>query len=89
MNKEFIKRLLESPSITEQDLNTFIQEYTLEKKKRDITGQELLAISQMIKGRFFDLRFALLEAAKDLDLNVITAIDKNGVIVKTHVYESF
>ncbi len=89
MTKEFIKRLLTSTSISEKDLNEFIAQYTFDKLKRDISGEELLAISHLVKTGVFDLRFALLEAARDLDLNVMTAVNKNGVIIHTHVYESF
>lgn len=88
MKKTFIKRLLESSNVSDTDLKTFVQEYTFEKKNQNITGQELLGIVQLIKLGYFDLRFALLEAARSLDLNVITAFDKNGNILKTHVYES-
>lgn len=89
MTKEFIKRLLESPNISEQDLNEFIDEHTFNKLNRRISGEELSGISQLIKVGMFNLRFALLEAADTLGLNVITAFDKNGLIVKTKVYESF
>lgn len=89
MTKEFIKRLLESPNISEQDLNEFIDEHTFNKLNRRISGEELSGISQLIKAGMFNLRFALLEAADTLGLNVITAFDKNGLIVKTKVYESF
>ena len=89
MTKEFIKRLLESPTISDTDLNTFISEYTLEKLNRNITGEELMAIAMLIKTGHFNLRFALLEAAKSLDLNVLTIADQMGTIIRTHVYESF
>ena len=89
MTKEFIKRLLESQTITDIDLNTFISEYTINKLGTDITGEQVLGIATLIKTGYFDLRFALLEAAKSLDLNVLTITDRNGVILRTHVYESF
>lgn len=89
MKKEFIKHLLESPIISDTELNTFITEYTLKKLGENITGEQLLAIHQFIKIGYFNLRYALLEAARDLDLNVLTITDRNGVIIRTHVYESF
>ena len=89
MTKAFIKRLLESTNISENDLNKFITEYTFSKLDKHISAEELSGISQLIKLNLFNLRYALLEAARSLDLNVITAINKNGIIVKTHVYESF
>jgi hypothetical protein len=89
MTKEFVKRILESNNITDKDLNEFIDDYTYTKLNRRISGEELAGILQLIRMGVFNLRFALLEAATMLELNVITAFDKNGVIVKTHVYESF
>jgi hypothetical protein len=89
MTKEFIKRILESPNILEKDLNEFIDEYTFDKLNKRISGVELSGIIQLIRAGIFNLRFALLEAARSLDLNVITAFDHNGVILKTHIYESF
>jgi len=88
MKKEFIKRILESPNISEKDLNEFIDEYTFIKLNRRISGEELSGISQLIKAGVFNLRFALLEAARSLDLYVITAFNSDGVILKTHVYEA-
>jgi len=88
MTKEFIKRLLESNSISEKDLAEFIDDYTYSKLNRRISGEELSGIIQLVKMNLFDLRFAFFEAARDLNLNVITATNKDGVILKTHVYES-
>lgn len=89
MNKELIQRLLASNHVTSQDLNEFISQYTYNKLNRHITGEELQGISQLIQMGMFNLRYAVIEAAKDLNLNVMSAFDKNGNILKTYVYEDF
>lgn len=89
MKKELIQRLLASNTVTSEDLNEFISQYTFNKLNRHITGEELQSISQLIQMGVFNLRYAAIEAAKDLGLNIISAFDKNGVIIYTHIYESF
>lgn len=88
MKKSLVKRLLEKPNISEKDLHTFISEYTLQQLGENITAEQLLGISQLIKSGYFNLRYALLQAARSLGLNVIIAYDNNGELLKTHVYES-
>lgn len=89
MNKELVIKLLKSTQVDLNDLNEFVTEYTHEKLNRDITAVELAGIVQAIQMRAFDLRYALMEAARILDLNVINVPDKNGNHLYTHVYESF
>lgn len=89
MNKELIQRLLSSTQINLKDLNEFISNYTYNKLNRHITGEELQGIIHLIQMNIFNLRYAVLEAANDLKLNVMSAFDKNGVLLKTYVYEDF
>lgn len=86
MDKELVKRLLTTNKIDLVDLNSFITEYTFEKKNRHITPQELNAIVSLIQNGIFNLRFALQEAANSLGLTVMTAASKDGVILRTEVY---
>lgn len=88
MNKEIVKRILTNNTINISDLNTFITEYVYEKLNRDITAEELKGIVQMIQAKIFNLRFAVLEAAKMLNLDVFSVFDKNGNLIRTDVYES-
>lgn len=89
MKKELIQRLLSSNTVTSEDLNEFISQYTFNKLNRHITGEELQGISQLIQMGVFNLRYAVIEVATDLKLNVMNALDKNGHILKTYVYEDF
>lgn len=89
MNKELIIKMLNTDKVELSDLNTFISDYTKFKLNKDITAQELAGIIQAIQMRIFDLRFALVQAARDLDLNVLTILDKTGKLITTEVYESF
>ena len=86
MNAELVKRLLKSNQINIVDLNTFISEYVLEKKKRDVTPEELNGIVMLLNTGAFNLRFALTEAAKILGLTVLTATNNTGQIIYTGVY---
>jgi hypothetical protein len=88
MDKKLVTKILSSNQISLEDLNTFVSEYTHEKLDKNITSQELSGIIQMIQMGMFDLRYAALEAAKMLGLHVLTIADKNGVLLKTHIYES-
>lgn len=87
MNKELIKRLLENSSIQMEDLTKFITEYTEFKLKRIISSTELQGIIQLIQMNIFNLRYAVIEAAKILGLNVLSTYDKNGNLLRTDVYE--
>ena len=89
MNKELVTKMLVNNQVNDIDLNTFVSEYTHERLNRDITAQELVGIIQAIKMGFFNLHFALLQAAYILKLNVMSVFDKDGKILRTDVYESF
>lgn len=87
MNKELIKRMLINPSIQMDDLTTFIVEYVEFKKKKVVSQQELQIIIQLIQIREFDLRYALIQAAISLNLNVLSTFDKHDNLLRTDVYE--
>lgn len=86
MDKELVKRLLTSNQIDITDLNIFISDYVLHTKKRHVTPQELHGIVALLNNGVFNLRFALMEAARALDLTVLTATNGNGQIIHTSVY---
>ena len=87
MNKEIIIKILETNSVSQEELYNFITDYVMEKKNRIISGQELTTITQMIQQGFFNLRFAALEASRDLGLTVLSLVDNNLIPKKTWVYE--
>lgn len=89
MDKNLVKRLLESTTIDRTDLNIFIMQHTFNKLNRDISVEELQSISQYVQMGVFNLRYALLEAAQDLGLNVMEISTTDGQLLKTHVYEDF
>lgn len=69
------------------DLTLFISEYTEFKLKRAISSVELEGIIQLIRMNIFNLRYALLQAGKSLNLNILSTYDKNGILLRTDVYE--
>jgi len=87
MNKELITRLLSNSPIQLEDLTKFITEYTEFKLKRIISSEELQSIIQLIQMNIFNLRYAVIEAAKCLKLNILSTYDKNGNLLRTDVYE--
>lgn len=87
MNKKIIINILKRVGISNKDLNTFITEYIFWQKEKEITTQELLGISQLIKRNIFDLQYAARLAAIHLKLNVIYLIDKNNNIINVNVYD--
>lgn len=89
MNKEIVKKILTKNQVDIIELNTFITEYTHEKLNRDITPEELKGIIQLIQNGVFNLRYAASEAAKMLDLNILSISDKNSKLIRVDVYESF
>jgi len=86
MNVQLVKRLLTTNQINMTDVNTFVTEYVLEKKKRDVTIDELNKITILLQNGTFNLRYALLDAANILGLTVMTAADSQGRIIHTNVY---
>lgn len=89
MNKDLIKKLLITNQLDQADVANFIDEYTHAKLNRNITGEELNKIILLLQSGHFDLNYALLEAARMSDLNVLTIADSNGFLIRRHVYESF
>jgi len=86
MNVELVKRLLTTNQINITDVNVFVTEYVLEKKKRDVTSDELNKITMLLQNGTFNLRYALLAAADILGLTVMTVVDSKGKIIYTNVY---
>lgn len=87
MNKELIQRMLTNSQIQMNDLTIFITEYTEFKLKRVISTSELQGIIQLIQMNIFNLRYALIEAGRLLNLNILSTYDKNGILLRTDVYE--
>jgi len=87
MNKEIVIKILETNSVSRDELHIFISDYILEKKNKNISGQELAAIESMIHQGFLNLRFAAEQAAYDLGLTVLSLLDNASNPKKTWVYE--
>lgn len=87
MNKDLVIKILQSNSISQEELHTFIADYVLLKKNKNISGQELAAITGLIQQGFLNLRFAALQAASDLGLTVLSLVDDALNPKKTWVYE--
>jgi len=88
VNKDLIIRILTSNTVNINDLSEFIVQYTHSCLNKDITPVEINGIIQAIQMGIFDLRFAVLQAAQKINLYIMTITDKNGVLLKTHTYES-
>lgn len=89
MNKEVVKRLLQNISKVElKDLNTFITEYVSFELKKDVTVEELQAIVQLLQHGQFNLNYALLRAARSLNLNVLDTFNSAGQLLRRDVYET-
>lgn len=89
MDKELVIKLLKTNNVDLKDFNTFITEYVKLKLDKDLSIEELNGIVQAIQAGLLNLTFALLEAAKILDLNVLTIINKKGELARVEIYESF
>ena len=87
MNKETVTSILTGKQISLEDLSQFVIDYTKEKLGKEITAQEISGIVMLIQNRTFSLRYAATEAARILNLYVMDAVDKNGRIIATFVYE--
>jgi len=86
MDKNLIKKILTSKKVELEDVNKFIVDYVLFKKNKNISAEELNGILTLINNGIFDLRRALIDAANSVDLTVLTAFDKKGIIINTYVY---
>jgi hypothetical protein len=86
MNKEIVIKILETNSITQEELYNFITDYVMAKKNRLISGQELSALATMLQQGFLNLRSAALQAAEDLGLTVLCLLDNASNPKKTWVY---
>jgi hypothetical protein len=89
MNKELVKKLLTKTEVELSDLNTFITEYVKEIKNYDVTIEELNGIVKLIQMQVFNLRFALMQSAIHLGLNVMSVFNNKNELLRTDVYESF
>lgn len=89
MNKDTIIQILTLNTVELNTLNEFIAEYVHDELHRDPTKEELAGIVQAIQSGLFDLRYAATRAAQALNLYVMNIFDKNGVLLKTHVYENW
>jgi len=87
MYKNIVIQLIKNKSVSEENINEFIVEYSKIKKNRDITGEELTSIKELIKMRIFNLEYAAREAARDLKLNITCVYDKKGNLLHTDVEE--
>ena len=89
MNKDLVKRLLQNISRVElSDLNTFISEYVLFELKREVTSEELHMIASLLQQGRFNLNYALLRAARSLNLNVLDTFNASGRLMRRDVYEA-
>lgn len=89
MNKDLVKRLLQNISRVElSDLNTFISEYVLFELKREVTSEELQTIASLLQQGRFNLNYALLRAARSLNLNVLDTFNTSGQLMRRDVYEA-
>lgn len=86
MDKNLIIKLLTNSSIKNEDLISFISEYVLETKGKNISIKEISGIIQMIKLGYFDLNYALTQSALKENLTVLNVYNKNNQIIKTDVY---
>lgn len=89
MEKALVTKLLTSNQANISDITQFIHQYVLEEKNKEPTVQEINGIITLINNGLFDIRYALLVAARKINLIVLTAIDSNNNILKTYVYEPF
>ena len=86
MDKKLVLKMLTSNSISGKDLNIFIFEYVKMKKSKELSVEEVKQIAEIVKFGIFNLEYALKEAAKDLNIQVITLTNEFQVI-KTFAYE--
>lgn len=84
MEKEIIIKILKQQQITLEELNKFIVDYIQLKQAKDITSEQIKGIIQFISMGLFDLRFAALQAAEALKIDVSTLLDSNNNIIQTY-----
>lgn len=85
--KEIVKKLITRKNITEEDLNIFLTTYISENNKT-VTSKQLQTIKQLIASGAFSLSYAVMEAAKKLNLTIISVLDLNtNNILRVDVYE--
>lgn len=87
MNKQIVINILTKKQINVTEVTEFVIEYTKEKLNKEITSEQVSQIVILIQRGIFDLNFAAREAARLLNLYVMDAIDKQGRIISTFVYE--
>ena len=88
MYKDIVIKFLKRQPINDADLNEFITTYIKNKKNINITGQQLMAIKQLIFQGIFKLDNAVKEAAEELKLQIITISSKEGQILRVDVYDT-
>lgn len=84
MEKEIVIKILKQQQITLEELNKFIVDYIQLKQAKAITPEQIKGIIQFISMGLFDLRFAALQAAESLKINVSTLLDINNNIIQTY-----
>ena len=85
MYKDIVTQLVKQKSVTEKDINEFITEYVKNKKKKDVTVEQLADIRQLLQMGVFNLNYAAREAARDLGLNITNVISKEGKLLNVLV----
>lgn len=87
MYKEVVKKFLKRQPINDADFNEFVTTYIKNKKNMNISGQQLMAIKQLVMQGIFKLDNAIKEAAEELKLQVVTLTNKEGQILRVDIYE--
>lgn len=87
MYKDVVIKFLKRQPINDADLNEFITTYIKSKKNINITGQQLMAVKQLIFQGIFKLDSAIKEAAEELNLQTVTLLSKEGQILKVDIYD--
>jgi uncharacterized protein YvpB len=88
MYKDIVKKILTTGQINDAELNEFLVNYIKDTKNKDLTGEQLAGIKQLISMGAFDLNYAIKQAAMNLKLQLVSVVNINTKqVLRTDVYE--
>ena len=85
MDRNTVVKILKKESITLQELNAFIIDYTKHTLDKDISQVELSAIAELVQSGIFNLGFAAEKVANVLGISITRVFNKNGDLLRTDI----
>jgi len=89
MIRDFINKIVTNQQVQIDELNHFIVDYCKLMEVKEPNLQEIQQIAQLIQFNMMDLRYAVIKAAKKLNLEIYTLSDvKTSQIIKQYINEN-